>query len=616
MATGFIQAGNHIHARGGAVPDPFSDLASLAMPTTMPEVFRWCARVFERMGVYSAAIRRIVAYFVTDIEIECDDDGVKQKYMDYLKNELQIVTKLTDYGLDFLFTGNELLSALPPLRWHAYCPQCGNEHPLDKLLNGYDHPEAKWSNLTVHALCRGKFRGKSCGYYGPWNLQERRAGHDPLVIKRWPPGEIQIFYDKLRERARYIWKIPNEYRNEVKRGELTTLMGLYREVLEAIRTNSDLELSEDAIFHLKEHRLAEQDNKGWGMPRMLGTFSMAYSHQMLMRYNDGICLDFVVPFRCISPAAGVNIENDPAWRGEMASNMWRIARMIRDRNANPTKWHAMPFKVDYTVLGGDAKQFAPRELLDSSLDMLLNAIGCPVEFYKATLTAQAAGPALRLFEANHAYLFSALNRALQFVCDSVATHKNWESVTAKLTRPSHADDIVMQQTRLQMALNQQLSATTALQGIGANFQTEARRKMDEAAYMAKLEQEMKDKQDKGTAAQQLFPPMDSITMLQQQQAAAQQQGAGGPPQPGAPPQGGALPPMPSGGPGGMGAINSPDDYMAAAGQIADDLLQRDETTRKQYLNQLRQSDPIFSRVVIDELNKRRRQQPQQQQQAA
>ena len=67
----------------------------------------------------------------------------------------------------------------------------------------------------------------------------------------------------------------------------------------------------------------------------------------------------------------------------------------------------------------------------------------------------------------------------------------------------------------------------------------------------------------------------------------------------------------------MGPINSPDDYMAAAGQIADSLLTRDETSRKQYLNQLRQSDPIFSRVVIDEMNKRRRsQQPQQQQQAA
>jgi hypothetical protein len=56
-----------------------------------------------------------------------------------------------------------------------------------------------------------------------------------------------------------------------------------------------------------------------------------------------------------------------------------------------------------------------------------------------------------------------------------------------------------------------------------------------------------------------------------------------------------------------GSARTPEELDAQASQVAQDLFMRDETTRKSMLAQIRAQDPIFQRMVIDNLEKMRNQ---------
>ena len=98
-------------------PDPFMDMASTAMPKDIKQAMRWCQFIFSVNSVYASAIRRVISYFITDIVIESvngsDDDKSavgdeeKEKYLQFLNDDLGIRTHLCDVALDFLVYGNK-----------------------------------------------------------------------------------------------------------------------------------------------------------------------------------------------------------------------------------------------------------------------------------------------------------------------------------------------------------------------------------------------------------------------------------------------------------------------------------------------------------------------------
>ena len=69
----------------------------------------------------------------------------------------------------------------------------------------------------------------------------------------------------------------------------------------------------DAIYHMKESALAGVNHKGWGIPRTLVNLGLAVYAQTLRRYNEVLAMDYIVPFRVITPMpkAGGQTEGDP-----------------------------------------------------------------------------------------------------------------------------------------------------------------------------------------------------------------------------------------------------------------------------------------------------------------
>lgn len=600
-------------------PDPFCDIASLSMPESIQTALRWTEYVMNANGPYRQAIDRVVSYFVTDIEIYDIGENTtgreeKEKIQVFLEDTLSIKNVLHTIGLDYMSYGNSFTSLLVPFRRYLSCKTCGLEMPLDKV---YNSPQCafKWQDFQFHATC------PKCKTTGEWRHIDRRSGDtDSMHVKRWSPHEIDILWDPYTDECSYVWKIPQDYRALIKQGHLHHLERASWEVIQAIKNEQNLMFDKGVIYHLKEDALAGMRNRGWGVSRVLTNFRQAWYYQILHRYNEAIALDYVIPFRVITPAprGGDAQSADPVHTINLSNFTARVQSMLRARRTDPARWNVLPFPVNYQSLGGDASQLAPRDLLDQGLETLLKCIGMPVELFNGTLSFQAAPAALRLFEANWSHLPHNMNRFLTDLAGHIAKVMSWEPVGAKLTRVTHADDLNRQMAKLQLMQGQMISKTTGLKSVGIDYEDETKRMLEEERIYADEQERMQKEMEQ---SQQMKDLSQSTEMV----GGVGQPGAGAT---GMPAQGGAPVPAAGGapmGPGQPSAVDhflmqrqnagniprTPEDLQQQAQLIANQLLSMPETQKDSELIKLKRGDATMHALVtsiIDDIRQQARSQ--------
>jgi hypothetical protein len=293
----------------------------------------------------------------------------------------------------------------------------------------------------------------------------------------------------------------------------------------------------------------------------------------------------------------------------------QVKNMINKRRRDPASWQTLPFPVNYQMLGGDAKQLAPTELITQGFETLLNETGTPVEFYQGNLSVQAAPIALRLFESTHRQLVSDANNFLQWLTDSISRIMSWELVDASLKRVTIADDMQKQMSALQLMMGQQLSGTSGLAAIGYDWETEQKRIADEARKQQETQARMQEEMEQAGFAAEIAKGMNP--------AMQQQQGGGAPMDPAA--AGGN--PMGPDAQSAMGAGGSPvqeyiqtmgpdvpvtpNDLQAAASQLAQQLLGIPEGQKDSELRKLKQFNPTLhalTRQSMDDIRSQARMQ--------
>jgi hypothetical protein len=586
-------------------PDPFCDIASLSMPESIQSALRWCEYILTANGMYRQAVDRVVSYFITDVEIKDTKDNdvgreEKDKYQTFLEETLGIKNVLRVVALDYLTYGNSFTSLIVPFRRYLSCKRCGLEMPLSKI---YNNPQCKfkWQDFEFYATCA------QCHYTGKFSHIDRRSEDtNSIKIKRWSPHEIDILWDPYTDETTYIWKIPEDYRNLIRQGHLHHLERASWEVIQAIKANQNLMFDKDVIYHMKEDALAGMRNRGWGISRVLVNFRQAWYVQVLHRYNEAIVLDYVVPFRVITPMprGGDGQSADPVHTINLASFSSRVQAMLRARRVDPARWNVLPFPVQYQALGGDATQLAPKDLLDQGIDNLLTCIGVPVELYKGNLSLQAAPAALRLFEANWGHLPHNLNRFLAKLATMISRVMSWEQVAVRMMRTTHADDLNRQMAKLQLMMGQQISKTTGLKSVGVDYEEETRRMLEEEKIYAEEQKRMQKEMEQAQQMEDMAMQTEMIQGQGQPGASA----TGMPPQGGggAPP--GAMPPPGMGGGSPVDAFMSqrvntpnvprtPEELQGQAQQLAQQILSLPEGQKDSELIKLKKGDSLMHSLV-------------------
>ena len=590
-------------------PDPFCDMASLSMPESIQTALRWTEYIMNANGVYRQAIDRVVSYFITDVEIYDVGENTtgreeKEKYQVFLEDTLQIRNVLHTIAMDYMTYGNSFTSLLLPFRRYLMCKRCGFEMPFDKI---YNSPQCafKWQNFEFHATC------PKCKYSGVWRHIDRRSGDsENMHVKRWSPHEIDILWDPYTDECSYVWKIPQDYRTLIKEGHLHHLERASWEIIQAIKNEQNLMFDKGMIYHLKEDALAGMRNRGWGISRILANFRQAWYVQILHRYNEAIALDYVVPFRVITPApkGGDSTSGDPVHTINLSNFASRVQSMLRARRTDPARWNVLPFPVQYQALGGDATQLAPKELIDQGLDTLLKCIGMPVELFNGTLQLQAAPAALRLFEANWSHLPLNLNKFMSELVTQIARFMSWEPVGAKLVRVTHADDLNRQMAKLQLMQAQQISKGTGLKSVGLDYEEEVKRMLDEEKIYAEEQQRMQKEMEQSQQMQDLSQQAQMMGGVGNAGAGATGMPQGGAPAPAAGGGGAPPPALPGVAPSSVDQFimqrqnspnvpRTPEDLQQQAQLIANDLLSKPESIKDSELIKLKRSDQTMHALV-------------------
>jgi len=232
------------------------------------------------------------------------------------------------------------------------------------------------------------------------------------------------------------------------------------------------------------------------------------------------------------------------------------------------------------MIGGEAKQLAPKESIQQAENELLNAMGFPQELFAGTLSLQAAPVALRLFEREWNPLVDNMNAILQWMTDQVARYFMWDKPDVKLTPITLADDMEKKGIQMQAAAGQDISKQTAYRSIGID-------------YLAEQQRIIKEQQD--------VQKMQEKAMAEAQAQAAN--GANGAGMDGESSNGGDG----MSGPGGdIGA--TPGDIMQQAQEIAKRILEANNPTySRQVLAQAKQTNPALYAQVKSQLQEMRQQ---------
>jgi len=619
-------------------PDPFCDYASMAMPSSLEDALKWCEYIMLANGVYRSAIDRVVSYFITDVEIEGASSEEKEKWKDFLHDTVGIQKLLRQVALDYLTYGNSFTSLIMPFTRYLSCPKCGFETVVKRIQ---DNPkfEFEWKDHEFIAKCI------FCQYSGKWTHIDRRSTDESaLTIKRWSPHEIELLWDPYSDDVNFIWKIPQHYKKHINSGKRFHLERAPWEIIQAVKNDNHLRFDSDVIYHAKEETLAGITNKGWGVSRILSNFRQAWYVQVLHRYNEAIALDYVIPFRLITPTPrGGGESNDPLLTMDMGGFSNQVQHMLRKRRKDPAAWNTLPFPIQYDALGGEASALAPQELLEQGIDTLLNSVGVPVEFYKANLSIQGAPAALRLMESNWSHLTYMMNRFLQWAVRRVSSALSWDEVTVRMAKPSAQDDLNKQMAKLQLMMGKSISQTTGLKSVGIDYQSEQKKMFEEEKFMAEESQKAQEEIEASglgdlmasgalTAPQGMPPGGDPAAMggMPPGGGGMPPGGGGMPPGGGAPPAGGA-PPVPGLPPNPVDAILAklprsdmqpitPQELQSMAQTTAQEIFALPETAKDSALIRLKKENPTLHALVKSQLEDMRNQGAQQgimmQQQAA
>jgi hypothetical protein len=601
--------------------DPFNDIATTQMPTTIKSALWWSEYVWQIMGTYRTAMERLVSYFLSDIEIGGEDigDDEKRKYKDYLGQQLNLMQFLSTAMRDRLCYGNFFGSVIVPFRRHLKCPcsscKAGNMYPLRVVYENFDFQFDASFNFV--ATC------PKTGWRGPWVVVDKpKEESEHLILKTWNPHEIEILHDPYTNETAYLWRIPEYYKRMVKEGNLYHLERSPKAVLEAIRTDKLFRFHPDAIYHMKEPTLAGIRAMGWGLPRSLINYRQIWNLQVLRRYNEAIALDYIIPFRLITPevrsgggGAGGFAMNDPMSSYNMGDFRSQIRNMINRRRRDPSGWNMLPFPVKYQILGGEASQLAPTEMITQAYDSLLNESGVPVDFYQGTLSVQAAPVGLRLFESQHRALVTDANNLVQWIMNTVARIMSWQKAECKLKPVTISDDMQKQMAALQLMMAQQLSGQSGLAAVGFDWETEQRRLADEARRQQEMQARMQEEMEQAGFAAEISKGINPATQGGQPGAAAPGGAAGGGQQ-GANPAGpdaqsamgaGQTPVTAYVQSMSPNAAITPNDLEAAASQLAQELLGLPEGVKDSELRKLKQFNPILHSRVRAKMDEHRQQ---------
>lgn len=559
-------------------------------PRTLGEMFDWADWLWMHKGVYSQALINSVRYFLGDISVESVDTensgtDERDKVLNDLEDSYGIFELLGKAGDEYVQWGNSFATAAPDLKRTFICRKCKTSYPATEASR------VSYTQGLFSATC------PFCKHAGEIDHVDRTDKNAPLKVTFWNPRLIDIDYCASTKDCEYYLNPSREWETSFGEKNHLFLTTTRTEFLDALDTATRIKMDKDFFIHLKPSlpSTLEDVMKGWGLPLFMSSFEKVVELMMLSRYNEALLADYLIPFRVISPP-GTNegVRGEPMLTMNLGDFREQALKMISQHRSNPTGIHVSPAPISYQVLGGEATNLIPIDIMDKCINDLLSGMCIPLEFREMTM-ANSGGPpvALRRFEKVWGAHVDALDRWLQWLCDCRTAILQAPAVRVKLIKASIYDDDMSRDLKAKLAIGGTLSMDTGLRPLGVTYELEQVKKRDEEMRQLKLDMEFQQQMEAQQELQGVMAePQPGVMALAQQQQ-MQAEGMGAMPDAAAPPQGG----------GGGEQPADVDQLWAQAEQMAQQIISAPPEERRSMLINLSKTNPqlhAFVKRIIEQ----------------
>lgn len=591
----------------GSLHNPFRTYSNFIYPRTIYEVLIWALWFWERNAKYRTAVQKVVSYFIAGLDVqslgeqeESDPDDIED-FKDRLDRVYDALEVTNRFGIELASLGNVFVSAERIFSRMLLCPDCRRWEMALKQLRKHRDYEWDGKNFTGECpLCHKNvvFTVKDVPAQTPDGKKLR------FIFRN--PQDMLVQYNQLTGSYRYFYKLPDNIKDAIKRGDQVYLEDSPKVFLEAALTDDYIEFPEDMFFHDRTATLASMDRlyKGWGLPIFMPCFDEFIRLQHLDKFNEAVTMDYIAPTRIISPEpanlkAGVDDPNRMPMSGAVFRSFMQSS--LKQVKENPTTWIVSPVPVQYQMLGGEAKQLAPVDLMEWYTTQILADMGIPQEFKQTNFQVVAPSMGLRMFERQWIMYAKSLHRFTNWLGQKVCDIENIENMRVDLDITSFVEDDMNKQILISLMQGGVIAKTNILKRLGVDFQKDLDQRMQEQKAEQEAAMDMQTQDEGKQMVQSVMPPPGSLGVNQAQMAIQSAMGGGGegaPAMPGAP----AAPAAPMGAgaggmPGGAAQPGTPEQMWQQANDIANQLYNAPSNVRRSELVNLKSTNPQMHSFV-------------------
>lgn len=555
--------------RAASHPNPAFDFLTGFVPRKLKDLFKWCEYLSVNSAHIYAALRKFGELVITEVEIGTSNDALRRQYKRLFERTLKIKQALLLASLDKHVYGNHFTSIYQPFVRYLRCKHC------DKMTNitAVDYKfTAKTLQFSYNCpLCKKASLGKV--------VDQKILAANKLHIIRWDPKLMDIEYNPVNGTSVYYYNIPQDLKDKVKKGSKHIINSMPYEFLENIRDDTLFRFAPNKIFHIKTAAPAGFAQQ-WGFPPLAATMKQFLYTMVLRKANEAIALEHIVPFRIVHPAQHGNQDfaqmiSMGKWQSELKQNIKRFRR-------DPLHMMFAPLPLGVTNIGGDGRAMLTLGEVQEAEKNIMAALGIPAEFLFGGLTKAGMEGTLRMIQTQLQGNTDDMNGLLQWYSDQFAAFLGWERVDTKLTPLQMVEDTESKQLIMAMATGQNnmpqiVSLSTMADRLGVDLSEEREKRKQEALDEMRFQQELEREKAKlsNTLAQQV-----------QQQVSGQ-----------------------------AGLQYDPQQVMAKADEVAQQLAGLDPGARRSQLHSIQTEDFVLYSCVIQRLEDMRNAQVQQAEQS-
>ncbi|HET8689126.1 MAG TPA: hypothetical protein VFM18_21150 [Methanosarcina sp.] len=528
---------------------PYFSLANQFLPRNLHDVIRWARFITVQSPVTTEVVRKLSTYPVTEFVIDCEKRDIVETYQKIFKS-FRLKTALHDIGFDYHTLGNVFLSIYFPIQRSLICRNCRTAH------NAKTAEFAQFKNYEFVGTC------PKCNFQGAFERSDTKSTNiDDMNIIKWDPLNIAVNHNVITGEYEYYYKIPNEVRRRILQGDKLFVDSIPWGFIEAVRKKQDYKFDNNYIYHLKNTSTGHMVD-GISIPPLISQYNLVYYIATLRKANEAIASDFMSPMRVVFPQAQTG-NSDPVIALSMKNFVSNMQSNFMQFKQDPNHVVIAPVPIGYQAISGEGKTLLVSQEIAQAEQSLLLSMGVSQELLSGTTNWTSSTVGLRMLENTLNSYVSQLHELIQWLMLLTCKYLGIEHHEVNLSPFRLTDDDNLRQFLMTAVGTGNASWSTLYESYGIDYEDELRRIREDAAAAARNKV-------------QTDIEVERATYLASKDAAER-----------------------------MGQDEEYKSALARAQQLAEELSQVDESTKRQTLNQLKIEDLatyLMTSKLLEEIN--------------